>query len=145
MYCPLSVTMRCKNDFLLKQSNKISQVVFRLSMSLPFNSYGTRFPSFWIFLLTCKRLKIIPWSTPNALANCLRVGVESSSSNACNSASTNFFGGFPRSVLLRSKSPLLKRWNQSLHVVSDKACSPKTFTRIRWLSATVFFELKKME
>ena len=103
------VTMRCKNDFLLKRSNKILQVVFRLSMSLSFNSYGTHFPSFWIFSIACKRLEIVPWSTPNAFANCFRVWVESLSSNACNSASLNFFGGFRRSLLLRSKSPLLKR------------------------------------
>ena len=86
--------MRCKTDFLLKRSNKISQVVFRLSMYLSFNSYSTHFPSFWIFPMACKRLEIVAWSIPNAFANCFRVWVESSSSNACNFASTNFFGGF---------------------------------------------------
>ena len=69
----------------------------------------------------------------------LRFWVDSLSSNVCNSASSHFFGGFPWSLLLRSKSPLLKLRNQSLHVVSDKACSPQTFTRIRRLSAAVFF------
>ena len=135
--------MRCKNDFHLKRSNKILQVVFRLSMSLSFNSYGTHFPAFWIFLRACKRLEIIPSSTPNAFANCFRVWVKSSSSNACNSASFNFFGSFPRSLLLRSKLTLLKRCNQSLNVVSDKSCSPQTFTRIRCLSAAALFEIKQ--
>ena len=92
--------------------------------NISFNSYGTYFPSFWIFPMACKSLEIVPSSTPNAFANCFRDWVESSSSNACNSAFSNFFGGYRGSLLLKSKPPFLKHGNQSLHVVSDKACSP---------------------
>ena len=59
--------MRCKNDFLSKRSKKISWVLIRLSMSLSFNSYGTHFPSFWIFPMACKRLEIVPSRLPMLL------------------------------------------------------------------------------
>ena len=107
--------------FFLNDQTKFHKWVSPFHVS-SFMSYGSHFPSFWIFPIACKRLEIVPWwSTPNAFANSSKVWVESSSSNACNSASLNFSGGFPRSLLLRSKSPLLKRRNQSVHVVSDEA------------------------
>ena len=41
-------TIRCKNDFLLYRSSKISMFL-RLSICLSFNSCGTHLPTFWIF------------------------------------------------------------------------------------------------
>ena len=102
------------DPLIIASNNGMQKCLFfkRLNFSpfnVSFNSYGIHFLCFWIFPIALKRLEIILWPTPNA--NFFRIWVESSSSNACNSASSNFFGGFRRSLLLRSKSPLLKRQN----------------------------------
>ena len=55
------------------------------------------------------------------------------------STSSNFFGFPARSLSLRSKSSLLHRLNQSLHVVSHRTCSPYASWRNRWLSVALLF------
>ena len=81
--------------------------------------------------------------TPNAEASSSCVWHESSSSNASNSASSMVFGIPSRGWSSTLKSPSLKRWNQSRHVVSLRAASPQTFWSPRYTSAAVFFEWKK--
>jgi len=59
------VMIRCKNDFLLYRSSKISHVFLRLSICLLFNSCGTYLPTFWIFPISRRRLETACWLTLN--------------------------------------------------------------------------------
>ena len=107
IYFSSPVTIRCKNDFLLYRSSKISHVFLRLSICLSFNSCGTHLPTFWIFPISRRRLETACWLTLNCSASCFCES--SSSSNVCNSMSSYFLGGFP--CLQHRKSPILKCWN----------------------------------
>ena len=90
-----SITIQCKNDFLLYLSSKISHMFLRLSICLSFNSCGTHLPTFWIFLISRRRLETACWLTLNCSASCFCVCESSSSSNVCNSTSSYFLDGFP--------------------------------------------------
>ena len=81
--------------------------------------------------------------TPNAEASSFCIWHGSSSSNACNSASSKVFGLPSRGRSATSKSPSLKWRNQSLHVVSLTAASSQTFWSSQYALVTVFFEWKK--
>ena len=105
---------------LSHRSTNNTQIVFRFSSCLSLNSCGNQFPAFWTSPRLCKRLLTAISITFNGSDNCLRVW----SSNASKSSSSNLFGFPERSLTLRSKSPLLNRLNQSLHVVSNRVCSP---------------------
>ena len=59
--------------------------------------------------------------TFNWSASCCWVWASSSSNNACNSLSSNFFGGFPRSSFLTSKSPLLNFLNTQTVIYQEHA------------------------
>ena len=116
---------------------------FRFSSCLSLNSYRNQFPAFWTSPKLCKRLLTAISVTFNVWNNCLRVWEWSSSSNASKSSSSNVFGCPGRSLSSRSKSPLVNRLNQSLHVISDIACSADAFWSKRWLLAALFMKLKQ--
>ena len=118
------VTIRWRNDFLLYLASSISQVVFRFSCCLSFGSCGTHFPTFWIFPMAFKRMETASRVTFNWSASCYCVWASSSSNNACNSLSWNFFGGLPRSSFPTLKLPLLNFLNHSKHCDLPRACSP---------------------
>ena len=139
----MPVTIRCKTDFVSCLWSKISQMVFRFSICLSFNTFGTHFPDFCIFPIALKRSEIVCCATFNISAICFWLKVGSSSNIVCNSMSSNFFGGLPRSSFLTSKSPSLNRRNHLLHVASDRAWSPYASTSIRCDSAALFFKWKQ--
>ena len=106
-------------------ASTISQVVFRFSCCLSFSSCGTHFPTFWIFPMAFKRMETVFRVMFNWSASCCCVWALSSSNNACNSLSWNFFGGLPRSSFLTSKLPFLNFLNHSKHCDLPRACSRK--------------------
>ena len=103
---PLFIT--CHNSmqksFLFCIASKISQMAFRLSMSLTFSSCGTYFPLFWIFLNACRRSKMVTLAIFN-------VWVDSRSITLAN-LHFQFFCRPGRPLFFISKSPLWKRLNQ---------------------------------
>ena len=74
---------------------------------------------------------------------CLRVWQRSPSRNGSKFSSSSRFGCPGHSLSLRSKSPLLNRLSQSLHVVSNRKFSPYASWSKRRPSATLFSKLKQ--
>ena len=101
------------------------------STSLGFNSYGTKFPCFWIISMALRCFEMTCWVTPNSSANSSCAWHESSASNASNSESSKMFSFPPQCQSLTSKSPLLKHWNHWRHVLLLRAASPWVFESIR--------------
>ena len=81
------------------------------------NYFG--FSSFRIFSIAHQRLETHIGVTFNFSGNSEGVWHGFSSSNACNSAYSNFFDCPERCLSSTQKSPLWKRWNHSLHVLFD--------------------------
>ena len=87
-----------------------------LKKCLSFSWCGTHFPYFWIFAMAFKRWQIAPRVTFSVCPNCSCDWVGSSSNNACNSSSSNFFAAPGCSLSVKSKSLLLNWRNHVSHV-----------------------------
>ena len=94
-----------------------SQAKKRRSTSLDSNSYETQFPCFWIIPMALRRFEMACWVTPNDSTNSSCVLHESSASNASNLESSKLFSFPPPCRSSTSKSPILKCWNHSWHVL----------------------------
>ena len=136
------LTIRCENPFFFGRWSSFSLVTRYRSMTLGFNTYGTQCPCFWIIPNAFKRFKMVVLSTLNDSISSACIWQESSRRTASNSSSLNFFGAPGCSLFSTSKSLFLKRLNESLHVVSNRAWSQLVSTRSLYASAADFFWIK---
>lgn len=101
----------------------VSEVMCGFNYS--FNSCGTYFPPFWIFLISYRRLKIICCITPNCFARVF-CGCIKFSANSCSKWSLSHFREpSDRRLSIRLKSPL---WNH----LNQNACTSYNTIYFRW-------------
>ena len=99
----------------------------------------------WKIILNCSKQMIIRWRYIFFTGSATYVDEHCHGAklvyHASKDLSSIFFDSPERSLSLRSKSPLWNRLNQSLHVVSDRACSSYvSWSEHQWISAALFFK-----